>query len=129
MMASLPPPPITTTTALALIGLLAHALPWTRIRWWGEGSAVTCLIDHCQGCHHWRHLCLHSGDNSTKDGSHDDRQGRHVNIHSWEEVGHHDPIGVKQQKQKQKQNQQQWRQQHNLCTCRQLCLCCRCCCL
>jgi hypothetical protein len=69
-----------------------------------------------------------------KDNGCSNRQGRHADIRSWEEVGHHGPIGMEQQKQKhkqkpkpkkthtqkQKQNKLQWRQRHRLCTCRQL---------
>jgi hypothetical protein len=108
IMASLSPSPPTTTAILTLIALaLALALPWTRIGWRGGGRAVMHLIHCCHGCCWWRHLCLHSQDNGTKDDSCGDRQGCNANIHGWEEVGHHDPISVEQQKQKQKQTQKQ----------------------
>jgi hypothetical protein len=107
------------TTILALIAL-ALALPWTRIRWQGGGGVVMHLILHRHGHCCWRHLCLHLRDDGAKDNGCGDRRGRNANIHSWEEVGHQDPIGVEQQKQKQKlkakqkQNQKQWRQPHHL---------------
>jgi hypothetical protein len=47
-----------------------------------------------------------------------DRQGHCTDNCGREEVGHHNPINVKQQKkqkQKQKQNQQHWRQRCRLC--------------
>ncbi len=133
-MASLPPPPMTTTTTLALIAL-ALALPWTRIGRQGGGCAMMRHICRCHGCCPWCHLCLHSRDDSAKDNGRGNRQGRHANTRGLEEVGHHDPIGVEQQKQKQKQkqkqnqNQQQWQQHHCLCACRQLRPCCCHCCL
>jgi hypothetical protein len=148
-MASLPPPPMTTTTTLALITLtLALALPRTRIGRQGGGSAMAHLICCCNGHHCWYHLCLHFQEDSAKDNGRRDRQGRHTNIQGREEVGHHDPIGAKQQqknkkknkkktkkkqkpkpKQKQKQKQKQWQQRHRLCTCRQLRTCYLHCCL
>jgi hypothetical protein len=66
---------------------------------------VTRLIHHCHGHRHWHHLCLHSWDDGTKDYGRGDRRGHHADICGWEEVGHHDPIGVKKQKQKPKQKQ------------------------
>jgi hypothetical protein len=114
---------MTMTAILALI-TLALALSWTRIGRQGGGRTVTRLINCCHGCCHWRHLCLHSRDDGTKDDGRSNRQGRNPNIHGREEVGNHDPIGVEQQKQKQKQkqkqNQQQWRQRHRLYACRLL---------
>jgi hypothetical protein len=129
---SLPPPPMTTTATLTLIALTL-ALPRTRIGRRDGGRAVTHLIRRRHGCCWWRHLCLHSWNAGAKDDGRGNRRGRQPNIRSWEEVGHHDPISVEQQKQKQKQeqkqNQQQWRQCHRLCACRQLRPCCRRCCL
>ncbi len=101
-MASLPPAVTKMTTIIALIAL-ALALSWTRIGRRGGGPAMTYLICCCHGRCHWCHLCLHSWDDGTKDDGRGNRQGRNTNIHGQEEVGHHDPIGVEQQKQKQKQ--------------------------
>jgi hypothetical protein len=61
---------------------------------------VTHLICRHHGRPHWCHLCLHSWVDGTKDDGCGDGQGCHTNIHSQEEVGHHEPIGVEQQKQK-----------------------------
>jgi hypothetical protein len=96
-------------------------LSWTRIGQRGGGCAVMHLICCCHGCHSWCHLCLHLRDDGAKDNSHSNRQGCNPNIHGQAEMGHHDPIGMEQQKQKQKQKQQQqqWRQHHRLYTCRQ----------
>jgi hypothetical protein len=91
---------------LALI-TLALTLPWTMIGRWGGGGTMTHLICCRHSRHRWRHLCLHSQDDSTKDNGRSDRQGRHANTRSQEEVGHHDPIGVEQLKQRQKQKQKQ----------------------
>jgi hypothetical protein len=98
-MASLPPDITTMTTVLAVIAL-ALALSWTRIQQQGGGRAVTRLIRHQHGHCHWRHLCLHSRDNGAKDNGRSNRQGQNPVIHGREEVGHHDPIGVEQQKNK-----------------------------
>ncbi len=57
-------------------------------------NAVTCFTRRCHGCRHWCHLCLHSRDNGAKEESRSDRRGRNADIHSQEEVGHHNPIGV-----------------------------------
>jgi hypothetical protein len=62
------------------------------------------LICHCHSRRHWRHLCLHSGDNGAKDNGRSNRRGRHTDIRDQKEVGHHKPIGVEQQKPKPKQN-------------------------
>jgi hypothetical protein len=43
-------------------------------------------------------------EDGTKDKDRSDRQSLHANIHSREEMGHHDPIDMEQQKQKQKTN-------------------------
>jgi hypothetical protein len=94
-----------TTAILALIAL-ALALPWTRIGQCGEGRAVMHLIYCCHGCCCWRHLCPHSRDDGAKDNGHSKRRCRNANIHGWEEVGHHNLIGVEQQKQKHKQKSQ-----------------------
>jgi hypothetical protein len=101
-MASLPPPLTTRIATLTLIALIL-ALPWTRIRRQGRGHALTRLIHHRHGCRCWHHLCRHLGDNGAKDNGHGNRQGHHADIRCQEEVEHHDPIGVEQQKQKQKQ--------------------------
>ncbi len=69
----------------------------------GGGCAVMCLICCCHSCCHWRHLYLHSWDDGAKDDGPSDRRGRHAHIRGREEVGHHVPIGMEQQKQKQKQ--------------------------
>jgi hypothetical protein len=139
-MASLPPPPTMTTATLTLIAL-ALALPHTRIGRRGGGRAMRHLICCRHGCCLWRHNCLHLWDDGAKGDGCGNRQDRHANIRGREEVGHHNPIGVEQQKQKpnqkqyqkqkqnQQQNQQQWRRRHCLCACRQLRLCCRHCCL
>ncbi len=123
IMASLPPPPTTTTATLALVPLaLALALPQTKIGWWGGGCITMCLILHCRGCCCWCHLCLHSQDHGTKDDGRGNRIGRHANIRGWEEVGHHNPINVEQQKLKLKLKlklkQQLWRQRQHLCACK-----------
>jgi hypothetical protein len=69
----------------------------------GGGRAVTRLIHRCHGRRRWRNLCLHSRDDGAKDNGHGDRRGHRTNNGGREEVGHHDPISVEQQKQKQKQ--------------------------
>jgi hypothetical protein len=94
-MASLPPTPTTTTATLAL--------PQTRMGRQGGGHAVTRIICHCHGLCCWRHLCLHLQDNGAKDNGCGDRRGCCVNNRGREEVGHHDPIGMEEQKQQQKQ--------------------------
>ncbi len=71
---------------------------------WGGGCTMTRLILCRHGCCCWHHLCLHLRYDSTKDDGCCNRQGWHANICGREEVGHHNPIGVEQQKQKQKQN-------------------------
>ncbi len=123
------PPAIMTMTAIPTLIALALAFSRTRIGRQGGGRAVTCHICCHHSCHHWRHLCPHSRDDGAKNGGRGDRRGHSPNIHGWEEVGHHDPIGVEQQKQKQKQNQQKWQQRHCLYACRQLRPCCHRCCL
>jgi hypothetical protein len=90
-MVSLPMPPMTMTANLAFIAL---ALPLTRIGLQGGGRTVTRLIRCRHGCCCWCHLCLHSQDDSAKKDGCSNRQGRNTNIHCWEEVGLHDPIGV-----------------------------------
>jgi hypothetical protein len=55
---------------------------------------VTRLIRIHHGHRRWCHLCLHSRDDGAKEDGRDDRRGRNADIHSREEVGHHDPIGV-----------------------------------
>jgi hypothetical protein len=139
-MASLPPDIMTMTAILAVIAL-AFTLSWTWIRRWGGGRAVTHLICPCHSLHHWRHLCLHSQDDGAKDNGCGDKRGRNPNIQGQEEVGHHNPIGMEEQKQKIKKNkktktktktktnQQQWWQCHRLYACRQLHPCCHRCCL
>jgi hypothetical protein len=102
-MAYLPPPPTTTTATLVLI-TLALALPRTRIGWRVGGRPVMRLIRSHHGRRHWCHLCLHLRDNGAKDVGHGNRRGRHANTRGQEEVRHHNPIGVEQQKPKQKQN-------------------------
>jgi hypothetical protein len=102
-MVSLPSPPTTMTAILSLIPL-ALALPWTRIGWRGGGHAVTRLIHCCHGRRRRRHLCLHSRDDGAKEDGRGDRQGCNTNIHSREEVGHHDPIGMEQKKKKKINN-------------------------
>ncbi len=55
---------------------------------------MTRLIRIHHGHRRWCHLCLHSRDDGAKEDGRDDRRGRNADIHSREEVGHHDPIGV-----------------------------------
>jgi hypothetical protein len=93
-MASLPPD-FTTMSAILAVIALALALSWTRIGRRGGGRALTHLICCCHGCYHWCHLSLPSRDNGAKDNSHSNRRGRNPDIHGQEEVGHHDPIGMK----------------------------------
>jgi hypothetical protein len=106
-MASSPPPLTITAAILALIALiaLALALPWTRIEQRGGGRAVTRLIHQRHDHHHSCHLCLHSQNDGIKEDGRGNRHSRNTDIHGQEEVGHHNPIGVEQQKQKQKQGQ------------------------
>ncbi len=85
--------------------LCAQGHNW--IRQLGGGHAVTRLICHYHGLPHWRHLCLHSWDDGANDDGRGDEWGHHINICGREEVGHHEPINIDQQKQKQNQNQKQ----------------------
>ena len=89
-------------TTLTLIALTL-ALPWTRIGWQGGGHAMTHLIHRCHGCPCLHQLCLHLQDNGAKDDGRVNTQGHHANIRNQEEVGQHDPIGVKQKKRKKNQ--------------------------
>jgi hypothetical protein len=83
---------------LVLIALTL-ALPQTRIGQRVRGRTMMHLICCHHGCCHWCHLCLHLREDGAKDDSRGDRRGRHANIWGQKEVGHHDPIGVEQQKQ------------------------------
>jgi hypothetical protein len=67
----------------------------------GLGCTLTCLICHRHSHCCWCHLCLRSWSDGAKDNSCGNRQGHHTNILGREEVGHHNPISVEQQKQKQ----------------------------
>jgi hypothetical protein len=93
-------------TATAALALIAHALalPWTRTGWQSGGRAMTRLIHHRHGHDYWCHHCLHSQDDGAKDNGRGDRRGCHINIWHREEVGHHNSIGVEQQKQNKNKN-------------------------
>ncbi len=60
----------------------------------GGGRAVTRLIRCRHGCHRWCHIYLHSRDDGAKEDDCGNRQGRNTDIHSREDVGHNNPIGV-----------------------------------
>ena len=89
---SVPEPlPTTTTSTLALISLALTILR-RGIEQRGGERAATRLSHRRRGHCCWRRLHLRLQDKGAEEDGRGNRQGRHANIRSREEVGRHNPI-------------------------------------